>query len=118
MKTLFIILTLSLTAPAFAQNEEHRAWIATNRSEDVLAVQGKFANDGKQAVTLRYELVTIKQGASGNSRSAQSGEFTALPGEEVPLSRTSVNVTNGDTYVIELKILRDGIVYLEDRLEY
>ena len=118
MKNILTLLALSLTVSAYAQDDKHRAWIATERQGDMLSVQGKFANDSQRADTFRYELITVKQGSAGNSRSAQSGEFVAPAGQEVSLSSSSVNVTEEDTYVIELKILRDGVVYREDRVEY
>lgn len=118
MKNILTLLALSLTVSAYAQDDKHRAWIATDQQGDLLTIQGKFANDSKHADTLRYELITTKQGTSGSSRSAQSGEFAAPAEQEVSLSRSSINVTKKDTYLIELKIFRDGAIYLEDRIEY
>ena len=119
MNILLVLATLSLLTTAQAPSTtEHRAWIATHQREEMLTIQGKFANHSAQSISLRYELVTTKQGPSGRSSSTQAGSFTAPPQQEVSLSNVTVNVTQKDTYVIELKVFRDGTVYLHDKIEY
>ena len=119
MKTLLTLLTLTLTTLVQAQTiPDHRAWIEANQQDDMLTIQGKFANDTEQDATFRYELITTKQGKSGRSSSTQAGSFAAPAQEEVSLSNTSINVTKEDTYVIELKIFQGNTVYLHDKTEY
>ncbi|MGB3849132.1 MAG: curli-like amyloid fiber formation chaperone CsgH [Tunicatimonas sp.] len=116
MKTLLTLFVatffISQTTP------EHRAWIDAEQTHDMLTIQGKFANDSQQDATFRYEMVTTKQGRSGSSSSTQAGSFTAPAHGEVSLSNTSINVTEKDTYVIELKIFRADSVYLHDKIEH
>ena len=119
MKILFVLTTLSLLITAQGPSTtEHRAWIDAQQREAMLTIRGKFANHSAQSASFRYELVTTKQGPSGRSSSTQAGSFTAPPQQEVSLSNTTVNVAQEDTYVIELKVFRDGTVYLHDKIEY
>lgn len=116
MKTL---LTLAIITFFFAPAApEHRAWISAEQQDEMLTIQGRFANDTQQDATFRYELVTTKQGRSGSSSSTQAGSFAAPAQKEVSLSNTSINVTPEDTYVIELKIFQADSVYLHDKIEY
>ena len=118
MKTLFILLIVTLTTIVqAAPPSEHRAWIEAQEDSHMLTIKGKFANDGSQEASFRYELVTIKQGRSGSSRSTQAGRFVAPAHQEVSLSNVSVNVGSEDTYVIELKIFQNHTVLLRDKLE-
>ncbi len=116
MKTLFTLFIatflISQTTP------EHRAWIDAQQTDDMLTVRGRFANDSERDATFRYELVTTKQGPSGSSSSTQAGSFTAPAGQEVSLSNTSINVTQNDTYLIELKVFSQDTVYLHDKIEH
>ena len=119
MKALLTLLALSLTTFAHAQpTPDHRVWIDAQQQDDILTIQGKFANDSPQEATFRYELITTKQGKSGRSSSTQAGSFQAPAQEEVSLSNASLNVAPQDTYVIELKIFQDNTVYLHDKVEY
>lgn len=125
MKTLLTLLIISLATSVSAQiaaalqsTAEHRAWIDADQKDDILIIQGKFANDSQQTESFRYELVTTKQGRSGSSSSTQAGSFEASAGEEVSLSNVSVNVSAEDTYLIELKVYRGDTVYLDDKIEY
>lgn len=104
-----ILVTLVQSAP-------HRAWIDTRKEEDKLHISGRFVNHSEEAVSLRYELQTTKEGHSGRIRSAQSGTFSASPEEEVQLSQTTVNIQTKDTYTIELKIFRGDSIYLQDKM--
>ncbi len=116
MKTL---LTLFIATFFISQTTpEHRAWIDAQQTNDMLTVRGKFANDSQQDATFRYQLLTTKQGTSGSSTSTQAGSFAAPAGQEVSLSNTSINVTQSDTYLIELKVFSQDTVYLHDKIEY
>ena len=118
MKTLFILFLLFATGLTYAQStSDYRAWIEAQEDSHMLTIKGKFANDGSQEASFRYELVTIKQGRSGSSRSTQAGRFVAPAHQEVSLSNVSVNVGSEDTYVIELKIFQNHTVLLRDKLE-
>ena len=117
--TLFTLIALFFTTLTFAQSPpEHRAWIEAQQKDDILTIQGKFANDASQDASFRYELTTSKQGKSGSSRSTQGGSFAVPAHQEVSVSNVSVNVSSEDTYVIELKIFQGDTVYIHDKIEY
>ena len=122
MKTLLTFVALLLTVAAQAQSAnasstpDHHAWIDAQQQEEMLTIRGKFDNRSAQEASFRYELVTTKQGTSGNSRSTQAGSFSAQAGKETTLSNVSINVSEEDTYVIELRIFHDDAIYLEDKI--
>ena len=112
MKTLLLTITLYI----LGQSGDHRAWIDYTEQDGQLLVRGKFFNQRAEADTLRYELITVRQGKAGNSQSKQAGQFVAPANEEVVLTKTSVSVQPSDTYTIQLKIFRGDTVYMQDQV--
>ncbi|KAA9327182.1 hypothetical protein F0P96_18265 [Hymenobacter busanensis] len=70
-----------------------------------LTIAGHCQNATNQAAHLRYELLTEKRGRSGSSRNAQSGGVEVAPGQDVVLSRTTINLDPRDFYRVHLRLL-------------
>jgi hypothetical protein len=83
-------------------------------------VEIQTAASGKDQVTVvgralalepisgQYALVVSRSGKGGASNSRQAGAFSAAAGENVVLSRTSINISPAEAVTIELKLYVDS----------
>ena len=60
-----------------------------------------------EPISGQYALVVSRSGKGGTSNSRQGGAFSAAAGENVVLSRISINISSTDTLTIELKLFVD-----------
>ena len=73
---------------------------------------------GPAGAALRYEIETMKEGASGRSNSSQSGSVRLGADGAAKLASTSVSVTPKDRYRIQVKLLDGGRVVAEEEVRY
>lgn len=95
------------SSPASGVDADPRcqARIVAKQQEGMLMLTGQCQNLSDQALTLRYELATRKQGVSGTSQNAQSGSVTIAAHQTASLSQTSINVQATDMYEVRLRVL-------------
>lgn len=96
-----------LPATNVDQDPRCQARIVAKQQEGMLTLTGQCQNLSDQAMTLRYELATRKQGTSGTSQNAQSGSVTIAAHQTASLSQTSINVQATDVYEVRLRMLDD-----------
>lgn len=108
---LFIISTILVCLvglyPDLAKesdNKQYEADIVMEKIENGTTVTGVFVNNSSEEVGFVYRLSMHKNGGNGRSTSNQGGFFKAEPGEKVSLSRIKINLEDGDSYSIDLKI--------------
>ncbi len=73
---------------------------------------------GPAGAVLRYEVRTVRDGASGSSNSSQSGDVRLGSDGAARLASTSVNVSPRDRYSIHVKLLEGGRVVAEETVRY
>jgi hypothetical protein len=73
---------------------------------------------GPAGATLRYEIRTVREGASGNSSSSQSGSVRLGADGTGKLATTNVSVTPKDRYRIQVRLLQGGRVVAEEEVRY
>lgn len=78
--------------------------LTIEQSDDLLFISGRVINDGEHTEHLRYELEMERSGASGATKTAQSGRIQVEPGEQSGISTTRVNAGKGDASRIFLTI--------------
>ena len=110
---LLATLTFALAAavgcgPARAESSEIKAWIEV-RSSDRLHTFTALAGATGEA-EIRYDLLVIKEGPSGRSRTRQGGRHRLVVGENAQLSTTTLGLDGDDTYCLVLRVYRDGDV--------
>ncbi|RAK63485.1 curli-like amyloid fiber formation chaperone CsgH [Hymenobacter edaphi] len=95
-----------------------QARLEVQRRGDNVTITGHCLNTGvPPAARWTYELRAEKQGRSGSSRNAQAGNFVAAPGQEVTLSRTTLNLGATDACRLRLRVLDEqGAVLAADSL--
>jgi hypothetical protein len=108
----FLVMASSFILPAPLSNgsgQEPRcqARLVAKQQEGMLTLTGQCQNLSDQAMTLRYELTTRKQGVSGTSQNAQSGLITVAAHQTASLSQTSINLQAADVYEARLRMLDD-----------
>lgn len=108
---LLTSLTFSLIAalgcgPAQAESGEIKAWIEV-RSSDRLHTFTALAGATSEA-EIRYDLVVIKEGPSGRSRTRQGGRHRLVVGENAQLSKTTLGLDTDDIYCLVLRVYRGG----------
>jgi len=81
-----------------------RAVIEHTRQENMDVFQGVFINLTAKGIEGTYTLETIREGSSGRSASRQGGEINVNEKQEKKLSKTSINIEEGDYYKVVLKV--------------
>ncbi|MEM1115458.1 MAG: curli-like amyloid fiber formation chaperone CsgH [Bacteroidota bacterium] len=104
---LWLLAVLAAFAPEAASGD---ARLVVERSPGEVRVTGVY--DGPARDGLTYRLTVEKEGASGRSRSAQSG---AVRGDT--LSTSAVAVAPGDRLVVELRIEEGARLVAADALD-
>ncbi|MBC6698376.1 curli-like amyloid fiber formation chaperone CsgH [Hymenobacter sp. BT190] len=105
-----MISSLGLSSSPTTGADQHprcQARLVAKQQAGMLTLTGQCQNLSDQALTLRYELTTRKQGVSGTSQNAQSGSVTIAAHQTASLSQTSINVQASDTYEARLRVLDD-----------
>ena len=73
---------------------------------------------GPAGAALRYEIKTMRQGASGNSSSSQSGSVRLDAEGAGRLATSSISVGPQDRYRVQVKLLDGGRVVAEKEVRY
>lgn len=115
-----VLLTLLISIPLAQEKdtgdkiEKYCARIEVQKSDSSLTVQGKFMNNTPDTLALNYKLVVERIGKSGRSATRQSGAFQAVSGEEVDLSKTTINISPEDYYKIKLQVFDTDNIIAQD----
>jgi hypothetical protein len=113
------LTTTLLTAAALlaADQPACQARLELQRSGENLTVTGHCRNVASAAGRWAYELRTEKKGRSGSASNSQAGRFVAGPGQDVVLSRTTLNLGLHDVCRVQLRVLDEhGAVLAADSL--
>ncbi|RTQ48203.1 hypothetical protein EJV47_17390 [Hymenobacter gummosus] len=117
MYTSFFSALLTAAALLRADQPACQARLELQRHGDNLTVTGHCRNAAAGAARWAYELRTEKQGRSGSASNAQSGRFVAEPGQDVVLSRTTLNLGPHDACRVRLRVLDErGTLLAADSL--
>lgn len=110
-----VVLLFSITMFA---DEPYTARIDKVEKDHMHTFTGIFENHMDQAINARYsmELIRVRHDASGRSVTTQRGSFQTSAGEISSLSQVSVNVEEGDSYVIILKIYTNNQLLCRDSI--
>jgi hypothetical protein len=82
-----------------------RGWIDVSRNGAMTSFTGFV--EAPAPADLRYTLTVAKQGRSGRTNSSQGGRTRVTPNMPSRLSQTQLNITEGDSYCVEL-VVYDG----------
>jgi hypothetical protein len=110
------ILVAALFASSAALAADYRLDPGASVHAGTLRVEPRV--EGPAGATLRYEIRTTKEGASGSSNSSQSGSVRLSEDGSAKLATTSVSVTPQDRYRIHVKLLERGRVVAEEEVRY
>jgi hypothetical protein len=111
-----LIAFAALLAAAAVFAADYRLDPGASVSAGTLTVEPKV--QGPAGAALRYEIQTVKEGASGRSSSSQSGNVRLGENGTAKLASTSVSVTPQDRYRIQVKLLERGRVVAEEEVHY
>ena len=116
MRNLLLLLLLHPGTMLSAMANEYTVKIKQTINDGQLLVL-PTVNSPKQE-TLRYELVSAKQGTSGSSQTSQSGKVTTQAGQPLSLSTLKLGVNESDHYTITLRVYADNILVAKDEIHY
>lgn len=105
--TLLLAVLASGCLALASSRSAGEARIDVERS-DVYTVHALFDGTGPEALTYRIEI--LREGASGQSRTSQSGAFESAAGRTDTLSTSQVNVSPGDRFEARLVVSRGNAV--------
>ena len=123
METCFIcfllVLAATLGAPVQSTPESCQAVLKTQLQNNLLIIRGECVSTSPQPLSMSYELLTDKQGASASSHNVQSGQFTVASQQRVTLAQTALRIAPADAYRIRLRLLTaTGEVVAQDSLSF
>jgi hypothetical protein len=108
---LFILLALTvlpLTALRQANSPPCVAQLTLSQTGNLLRVTGNCRSQLSQPARYRYELRTLHQSPSGNSRTTQGGSFELPAQQQVQLSQVGLGAASNDHYHIYLLVFDDN----------
>jgi len=114
MRYLLILILLGMAVTTMANDLV--VTIGHSVVDDHLVIQ-PTVNSPKQE-TLRYELISAKQGRSGKSQTSQSGNVVTVAGQAQPLSTLKLGVNDSDQYTITLRVFAGSTLVGEDEIHY
>lgn len=79
-----------------------------HEQDGLLHITGSCRSQVAQAAQYRYELRTQRAGVGGQSTTSQGGRFELSPGQEVMLSRVSLNTGADAHYHLHLFVYDDS----------
>ncbi len=114
--TLFLILQCSISLHS---QESVSAKIQFKSADNLFDIKGVAKNNTPTYQDeYNYLLLVLKKGAKGNySQSNQSGEFSLAPEEEKVLSKTKLNIEQGELCKIYLFIRKNKELVSKDSVE-
>ncbi len=118
--TIIIMMVLALSAgilSSFSVSEEGKMCsIKVEQQDKMTQFTSLFHNQKDQSFIGKYSFEAIKEGVSGKSTSRQGGVIEAKPLEQVTLSTSSLNILEGDTYTIVLKVFSNELLLCTDSI--
>ena len=113
-----ILATLLILSLSMFADEPYTARIDKIEKDQMHVFTAIFENYLNETVEAQYtmELIRVRHDASGRSLTTQRGAFQARAGEKSSLSQVSVNISEGDSYVIILKIYTENKLLCRDSL--
>jgi curli production protein len=115
VKTALPFLFLAATA-ALANEPGYELRVNSKLQGGMLTVAPQIT--APAGAELRYEVISSKQGSSGQSNSSQSGNVTAGPDGSAKLSTLSVNVGPQDKYILTVKVFDGAKLVAEEVLRH
>lgn len=117
-KTGVILAMLLLFSLSVFADEPYTASIDKVEKDHMHIFTAIFENYLDETMEAQYtmELIRVRHDASGRSLTTQKGAFQAGAGEKTSLSQVSVNVSEGDSYVIILKIYTENKLLCRDSI--
>jgi len=115
MRLLILLMALASSA-SFAGQADFTVWIETQEEAGRLAVV-PYVKASKPA-SLRYVLISHKEGGSGTSNTRQAGSINVIPAAPLALSRLLLGADAGDRYTIELRMYEDDRLVAEQTVTY
>ena len=103
-------------ASADTTEDSRMAWIETTMVDGRLHVQAYIKPPN--TARLQYELVSLKSGKSGNSKTKQAGKIDAEAGEIYPLTKLRLGIVNDDKYTLTLNVYEKGELVAKDTVTY
>ena len=103
-----------LSTAAMGGESTVRAWIATEPTPQGVRVI-PYAQ-AREPHTLRYELISAKEGVSGHSNSRQAGQVSVDCCEPKALVQLRLSIQPGERYTLILRLFDNGSLVAEDRL--
>lgn len=118
MRTAILgILLPGMIAVAGTNDWDHRAWIEHSYDVGHLMIVPHVA--AGHAARLRYELISSKADAVGNtSNTRQAGNIELEQGQVQSLSRLRLSVNQGDHYTLKLRVYENDQLVAEDTVTY
>lgn len=113
----FMLLLLLLFGTAVIAMANGYTAIIKQAVDDGELVINPTVNSPKQE-TLRYELISSKQGTNGTSRTNQSGTVTTQASQPISLATLKLAVSKSDHYTITLRVYADDILVAKDEIHY
>lgn len=115
VKTALSVLVLAATT-AMANEPGYELRVNSKVEGGTLTVAPRVT--APAGARLRYEVVSSKQGSSGQSNSSQSGNATVGPDGSAKLSTLSVSVGPQDKYVLTVKVFDGAKLVAEEVWRY
>ena len=105
--TLLAAALMLGSAAGAAGSDGLKAWLEPTPQGGTVQFQGYVT--APEPMLVRYRITIVRIGRAGRSSTAQSGRvMISEPNEPTPLSRTAINVGQGDTYEAELVATAPG----------
>lgn len=107
----FTWLTVLAALPALATlqtNPPCLARLALHEQDGLLRITSSCRSQLTQPAYYRYELRTLRQGPSGNSRTVQGGRFELPPQQQVQLSQVGLGTGADSHYRIQLVVFDEA----------
>lgn len=118
MNTSVLAAAVAACLVAAADAPVCQARLEVQRHGDNVTITGHCLSNGAPGTARwTYELRAEKRGRSGSSRNAQAGNFVAVQGQDVVLSRTTLNLGAYDACRLRLRVLDEqGAILAADSL--
>lgn len=102
------LILLNFNSALFTSDEQAdvKSELIIEQIDNRLVISGSVTNLGEHSETLHYQLELERKGASGMTKSSQSGRLSIDAGESAGVSTSRVNTGKGDTCRISL-IVKD-----------
>lgn len=115
-KLLFGLFLSAYSSAALNAAETAKAWVEASLENNILMVDAYIK--GAKDASLRFELISEKSGASGNSRTKQSGIVLAKRDSVHSLTKLRLGYAQGDEYVFTLSLYDNATLLARQKFTY